>query len=90
MGMISPKDGSYQPIVATVTHHLGPARKAEDVIAYKLADGTVVGAKEFQAYDAKRKEILSRLVEAQSKLQASANAELAESLKSLMASAAVK
>ena len=84
MGMISPKDGSYQPITAAITHDLQPARRASDVIAYKLADGSVVGYKEFQAYNAARVEILNKLSEDIRKLQEKANIELSEKLVNVM------
>lgn len=83
MGMISPKDGTYQPIVRHITRDGRPAHKAEDVIAHELKDGSIVGGEEYQAYDEQRKAILGKLAKDKATLDKKANSELAAAFKTL-------
>lgn len=77
MGAISTKDGKYYPIVAVITRDGGPARKAEDVIAFKLADGDVVGGEAYAAYMKEHRSVLSKLAQDKLKLDKEANDKLA-------------
>lgn len=50
MGQICPECKTHQPQIQTFTRDLGPAFKAEDVVAVKLACGHKIGNKEFNEY----------------------------------------
>lgn len=84
MGMISPKTGKYEPIVATFTADGSPAEKASDVVMFKLGDGTMVGGEQYKAYAALRKKILEEHGNAIEKLNNDKNQKLGAALKGVL------
>lgn len=68
--------GEYRPIIQTITHHLGPARKADEVVAFILGCGHRVGGKEFDAYESRRKELISAAIEEKNQIDNDLQGEL--------------
>ena len=51
MGRQCPECNSYEPQKRVITADFGPARKAEDVIAFELACGHTIGGEEYTEYE---------------------------------------
>jgi hypothetical protein len=82
MGMINPTTGKYEPITRVITRDGRPSHHAEDVIAYQLADGTIVDFDKAQEYAKARNAIMTETTKARLALEEETRAKLGALYKS--------
>lgn len=85
MGMLCPECGTRQPVVANITADGVGARKAEDVIAHRLACGHVVGGEDYTEFINKAEAINQETRDSIQRIQARAKGKVAALWKNMSA-----